>query len=92
MFQEEIIFEEFQDGYFGYHFGYWNIELGISMLPCCVASSFCPIQLKARGDTNRNCLGHFREIPWNQTTVQMYIDDATDYMTLTLYNVTLTSQ
>ena len=42
------------------------------------------------GFSNRNYLGQFREIPRNQTTI--YFDNANDNVTLTLYNVTLTSQ
>ena len=38
---------------------------------------------------NRNCLGQFREIPWNQTKSFFY--NAGDNVTLMLYNVTLTS-
>ena len=39
---------------------------------------------------NRNCLGQFHEIPWNQTTDVHR--GSTLIMTLTLYNVTLMSQ
>ena len=44
---------------------------------------------------NRNSLGQFREIPWNHTTDVhrgSILLNAGDNVTLTLYNVTLTSQ
>ena len=47
------------------------------------------ISIVSSNGYNRNCLGLFREIPWNQTTD---VHRGSTFITLTLYNVTLTSQ